>query len=1077
MKLKFKKLAMYTMPCVVAMALSACGGSSSSGGSSSNSVNWEAEKTDVVADVSSYMTTIPEKAEGCNIPEGQLMVSGGKYDDYYIWAWNEDGNILGSGAEWPGTKITDNKVAACKDESLIYAPTVTASTSASDTKSLEGYHIIVSNNKKDGDALQAGEIGVYTSSKPCLRMIDERTGIFVTAEECGASIVDEAGSVIEDNTAPYNLFLIGSDKKIVDNSKAIVINEKEGDESTKSVTLSLLITGKGISANSEAKGFYWFDDNEDKAVEFVNGQEIVIGKQADASKASDKKIKSTLNLKYVDESGAESRTSYKIEKTFKPLSTKDENCRLNKQKETLGAIYSSEKTIFRVWSPDSKDVKVTVDGTDYELNPVQYDCYSSLYEVEVAGDLSGKEYQLKIAGVKVRDPYGKMVANGNDTANIIMDMSKTDPNDGWVESPKLTNREDSIVYEVHVRDFTIDKTSGVSDENRGRYLGMVETGTTVPGTDIKTGIDHLKELGVTHVQLQPVYDFKTCANKDSQAEDCYNWGYDPWNYNVPEERYSTAYNTDDYVTRIKEFKTMINEFHKNGIRVIMDVVYNHTFDDSVFKNISSKYYLNKDLSGCGNTVNADENMVWTMIRDSMNYWVEEYHIDGFRMDLVGAFATQDYSDWGVYLNKMHPNANLLIYGEPWAADNDEVVVNEPVRTGRMYKTAPEAHVGAFNNRIRNCLKGSSDNGNNLGFIFNKVNDGWDGNGNDENDKPLEGNKECVFLGVKAGVRSGNEAVGTDVWSAQGFADPEQTISYVTAHDNLALRDKIEAAKVISESDQAKALQVYANSILSTSQGVTFIHGGEEIGRTKAKAGKDMHNTYNTTTGANDFIWSLKAEGWKSVFDSYASYIHMRKEHPAFRMTTADLINANVTLDERSTEDVIIIDINGSAVADKWSKIKVVMNSSLKDVDIGGLDGYKKVADGVVVGDVENNTTALHQAVSIWAVEAEKLHEQLYIVGNFAESESWSKFIPMEYDQATKKWSAKITIAGETEYKVTAQEGWKGTNYGSDDDICDKNTLCAEAERNAVISDFEVGSVVIVSVNDEDMTVEIKSAEL
>lgn len=418
-----------------------------------------------------------------------------------------------------------------------------------------------------------------------------------------------------------------------------------------------------------------------------------------------------------------------------------------------------------------------------------------------------------------------------------------------------------------------------------------------------------------------------------------------------------------------------------------------------------------------------------MIRDSMDYWVSEFHVDGFRLDLVGAFATKDYSDWGEYLNKQHPNANLVIYGEPWASDNDtaEKLVKEPVRTGRMHKTSKDAHVGAFNNRIRNCLKGSSDDGKALGFIFNKTNDGWDGNGTDENDKPLETNKDCVFMGVKAGVRHA-DATGIDVWSAQGFADPEQTVSYVTAHDNLALRDKIEAAGVTSGSAEAKALQVYANSIIMISQGISFIHGGEEFGRTKIAAGKDIHNSYNTITGANDFKWDLKAGDWKSVNDSYAAYIQMRKAHPAFHMTTADKIFDNVTLDDASSDEVVIVNIDGESVGDSWEKIKVVMNSTPSAQTIAVPEGMVKVADGVTVGKVENNTTAAPQAVSIWAVvnedAANKTHAQLYYVGD---SSGW-KFKPMTYKNGY--WTLETTLEEGYEFKITGEASWDGELYNS-----------------------------------------------
>lgn len=239
----------------------------------------------------------------------------------------------------------------------------------------------------------------------------------------------------------------------------------------------------------------------------------------------------------------------------------------------LGAIYSPTQTIFRIWSPDYSNVKVYLDGQEHTCNKISnFDGYTDIYEATVSGNHKLKEYQFRINGKGVRDPYGVMVKAGTNN-NIVMDMSSITPTGGWASKPTLTNREDSIVYEVHVRDFTIDSSSGVSSNKKGKFTGMTETGTTHSG--VKTGIDHLKELGVTHVQILPFYDFATTM---------YNWGYDPVNYNIPEDQYSETPN--DYENRVREVKNMINEYHKNGIRVIMDVVYNHTFGDEMFKDIT-----------------------------------------------------------------------------------------------------------------------------------------------------------------------------------------------------------------------------------------------------------------------------------------------------------------------------------------------------------------------------------------------------------------------------------------------------------------------------------------------------------
>ena len=955
MKFNRNKLCFAVSTAVLSMSLAACG---SSGGGDNGKVTdpWVDSNNPVVGNDSSLVYVPVETKDTCVIPQNTLIVKGDFYDEYAAWMWTGEGensvNLI-PGSDWPGEEFTSNfKGSDCAAPIHFYNHEENGS-----LVSLENYQTIVNNNKVQG--LQTGDGNFFTQDRPCLSMTSASNATFVTAAECGV-IIDGLDEQVPMDNAAY----ISYDGSIREDGAEIEFTEKVGKPETAYIDVTLLF--KGPEMAEDAKGLFWFSkasaktpgDSRENAIEFTNGDIIRVGQDLVVPDGDTKSVK--LNVMY---NGAVS--SYTIRKSYV---VKTDECRLNTKTEPLGAEYTSSGTTFRIWSPNSSSVSVTVDGTKYDMSKADISCLTDVYEVFVDGDLAGKTYQFSIGGKDVRDPYGKMVANGSDTANIVMDMSQTEPDEAWVDAPELKNREDSVIYEVHVRDFTIDETSGVVDGKRGRYLGMVQTGTTYNG--VTTGIDHLKELGVTHVQLQPIYDYATCSNVDSQSNDCYNWGYDPWNYNVPEDRYSSRFGTDDYNTKIREVKTMVNEFHKNGIRVIMDVVYNHTMNKSVFENITSKYYLKADLTGCGNTVNADNNMVWTMIRDSMDYWINEYHIDGFRLDLVGSFSMKDYSDWGVYLNKMHPDANLLIYGEPWAADVNtaEELVDNPVRTGRMHMQADDAHVGAFNNRIRNCLKGSSDNADALGFIFNEFNSGWDGNGTNEKDEPLNSNLKCVFMGAIGGVRH-KDATGTDIWSAQGFTDPEQSISYLTAHDNLALRDKIEAAGVTALADKKK-LQVYANAMIFASQGISFIHGGEEIGRTKAAAGNDIHNSYNTTTGANDYKWNLKSGDWKDVSEAYAKLIALRKAHPAFHMTTADDIFDNVTLDTaNSNNEIVVFDINGAAVGDEWSSIKVAFNSKETAVTVSNLDAQLvKVVDGYnVLEGVVNNDVAEPQSVTIWAV--------------------------------------------------------------------------------------------------------------
>lgn len=572
----------------------------------------------------------------------------------------------------------------------------------------------------------------------------------------------------------------------------------------------------------------------------------------------------------------------------------------------LGAYYTSSATSFSIWSPDSSNVTVTVKpagGTEKTYTCAKgfqvdgdYPDSANIYGVTVPGDLHLAEYQFKIGGVAVRDPYGKMIkydgnqqktnkiADGTEngysytsyagpSVNIVVDMDKTEPVGGWAARPALENRCDAIVYEVHVGDFSSDSTWGGSSKNAGKFPGMVESGTSYSG--VTTGLDHLKELGVTHVQLLPMYDFATKYN--NTLSDIYNWGYDPVNYNVPEDRYSTCPN--DYVERIREVKEMINEFHKNGIRVIMDVVYNHTFAKEMFSSISSKYYTSTDLSGCGNSTNTGVPMVSRMIRDSLEYWADEYNIDGFRFDLIGIYHTSAVKDWGEYLNNTKfPDRNLLMYGEPWNGYATDTEESAKIRMSAVASLG-NAHVGVFNGKFRETLKGANDKAA-RGYIFNA---------NENDGSSYAAN---IAVGLKGSGTSLDKTGCSDTsgtWTRFFTVTPDQSINYMFAHDNLCYWDKIKLSfsansmSISSNSDYAKRIVKFGHGILLVSQGIPFIHAGDEFLRTKEKgAGSSMsHNSYMAGTATNSIDWSLKKTN-KAISDYHADLIKLRKAHDGLR---------------------------------------------------------------------------------------------------------------------------------------------------------------------------------------------------
>lgn len=629
--------------------------------------------------------------------------------------------------------------------------------------------------------------------------------------------------------------------------------------------------------------------------------------------------------------------------------------------ETLGAVYSADSTTFSIWSPDHSDVKVSVNGTEHNMSKVaDFAGYNNVYQVTVSGDLHLAQYTFKINGNQVRDPYGKMAKPGTgdyEAVNIVMDMSETDPVGGWAARPALIEREDAIIYEMHVRDFTIDSSSGVSAGNHGKFAGLVEAGTTYNG--VKTGIDHLKELGVTHVQLLPVYDYATCDGlPDSNA--CYNWGYDPRNFNIPEDRYSKV--PTNYEERAREFKTMVNEFHKAGIRVIMDVVYNHTYNKAMFENISGQYYTATDLSGTGNSVNTNIPMVSRLVQDSLEYWVDEYNIDGFRFDLIGIFNYADAQQWGKNINDKFAERNILMYGEPWngyASDpdfTDDYGNILRVRYGTTHNMV-DGHVGVFNGAYREAIKGKNDTPE-CAFMCNNMDngnvaDGWG-----------------IYDGMKGSPYDPNDSRNGE-WFRNFAADPEQTINYISAHDNFGLWDKTYLAFATNVSQNsshqiewltppadlgyAKRVVNFGMGMVLTSQGIPFIHSGDEFLRTKTN-NQDIsnpsawnygehggtHNTYNAPDSFNAIHWGNKIAN-AGTFEYFKTLINLRRSHAGMRMNTNQEIAQHMVVDRPDTYGGHVVSAYITYPEDNQNLYIVYNNGNNVDITLPS-GSWTKVAD-------------------------------------------------------------------------------------------------------------------------------------
>jgi pullulanase len=591
---------------------------------------------------------------------------------------------------------------------------------------------------------------------------------------------------------------------------------------------------------------------------------------------------------------------------------------------SLGVVYTPQATTFSIWSPDTDDVKLLLVG---EAAPramqgrPDTDDYSDVYSVTVSGDHHLAKYQFLINGHSVRDPYGVMVdpATG---ANVVIDLSKTEPPGGWAPVPPLLNREDAIIYEVDVHDFTIAPSSGVSAAKRGNFLGMVEHNTTIQKSATEkfaTGIDHLVDLGITHVQIMPIFDFRSCsAFTAPNPPNCYNWGYDPQNYNIPEANYSQ--NPNDPVERIRELKTMINEFHKSKIRVVMDVVYNHVPSvmgrDDGLGGITNRYFLPNDISGAGRTLDGGVPMVSRMIRDSLEYWVREYHVDGFRFDLMGVFRYLNVGDWATYLNAKYPDRGLLMYGEPYAAGSASengafsgaIGDQDQVRQGTV-AFINAAHVGVFNTSYRDAIRGGDLNGGTSGgYIFNQ--------GDAANQ---------VQPGSRGSIRFANQPYQPlgDLSDPMFGARPEQSINYIGVHDNLCLRDRILAWAAQNgrsgDSGYLARVQEFGSGIVLTSQGIPFLSEGDEFLRTKG----GNANSYNTEA-PNIIDWNLRVSN-EDVFNYFKNALAIRKSHPAFRMASWEAVNRNIST-SIPRSDVVVNDIKGGPSGDSWSESLVIYNS-------------------------------------------------------------------------------------------------------------------------------------------------------
>ena len=518
-----------------------------------------------------------------------------------------------------------------------------------------------------------------------------------------------------------------------------------------------------------------------------------------------------------------------------------------------GAVCTEEGTSFLLWSPLSEKAELRFykegeGGVSFFQTEMKKE-EKGMWSYETAENLHGVYYDFRTMTegeeTVFGDPYAK-ACGINGKRSMAVDLKETDP-EGWMEDRRPEKQEETVIYELHIKEFSWDEAGGFSKENRGKYLAFTEEHTTLNKDGVHpTGLDYLKKLGITHVQIMPAYDY---GSVDEKNEEEFNWGYDPVNYNVPEGSYSSDPKHGE--VRIREFKEMVQALHRNGFRIIMDVVYNHMYDlDSNLNKAVPWYYFRtyenggiSNGSACGNDMASEREMCAQYILDSVLYWAEEYHIDGFRFDLMGLLDTKLMNRIRRALDEKYGRGEILLFGEPWAAD-DTASEGKVVMALKKNVSQLDKYVGMFCDDTRDAIKGHVFEGEIPGFV----------NG-------AENMEEKILNSVKA-------------WCTKdtGIKAPSQVITYVSAHDNWTLWDKL----AITTPDEVRRMMEnkLAAAIYMTCQGHLFMLSGEEFARTK-----DGHeNTYNSPISLNRLDWK-RAYKYEELSTFYEGLIALRKQLP------------------------------------------------------------------------------------------------------------------------------------------------------------------------------------------------------
>ena len=623
----------------------------------------------------------------------------------------------------------------------------------------------------------------------------------------------------------------------------------------------------------------------------------------------------------------------------------------------LGLRYTSENSTFRLWSPTATAARILLyhnvnDIDPYQTLPLQKSAAGTWY-IRLKGDHLGIWYNFQVSidghwSHAVPDPYAKAVGTNGQKA-LIFDPKATDP-PGWAEdkSPSFSENlrpTDAVIYELHIRDASIHPSSGIL--HKGKFAGLAEENTKSPD-GLPTGLAHLKDLGVTHIHLLPFFDYNS-VDEGRPDSPQYNWGYDPLNYNAPEGSYST--DPADGIKRIKELKQMIAAFHRSGLRVVMDVVYNHTgvTEASNFNQLAPGYYYRHQQNGafsnataCGNEIASERPMMRKFMLESVTYWCREYHIDGFRFDLMGVHDIATMNDIADSLRKIRPD--ILLYGEGWTAGESPI----PDSLRALKKNARKLHsIAVFGDDLRDGIKGS---------VF------------DIHDKCFASGKAETTESIKFGIAAACPHPQIDYnkvnYSKAPYAwSPDEVITYCECHDNNTLWDKLALSCPDASEDTRRQMHKLALAIVLTSQGIPFLHAGTEFLRTK----QGVENSYKSGDSINALDWRLRQHN-KDILDYVKDLIRLRKQHPAFRMYTGSQIAQNIRFDQQAPAGVIAYTLDGAAMQDSWTKIWVAFNGSNAEKTLTlppGVWNTALSADGAKDTHTGNTTLPPHSALILF----------------------------------------------------------------------------------------------------------------